>query len=146
MNSLADLAALLKRKGFTVGLTNGCFDLLHEGHRHLFKECLKHCDILFVAINDDESVKALKGKDRPVDTLEVRVEKLKKTGLVHAIAPFTAEAELLEIIQDIKPDMLIKGSDYAGRLITGDTFVKGKGGKVVLIPLLAGFSTTAKLH
>lgn len=135
-----------RAKGKIIGLTNGCFDLLHDGHKHLLKEAKKNCDILIVAINGDESVRRLKGSGRPVETKTVRVKNLISTKLVDWVVGFDTEQELLAIMKEVTPDILIKGSDYRGMSVTGAGYIQKVGGKVVMINLLDGFSTTKQIE
>lgn len=130
----------------TVGLTNGCFDLLHDGHRYLLRECRNYCDWLIVAVNTDDSVKRLKGVGRPVQKLEERMAALMALDEVDAVLKFETEKELLDIIREQRPSVLIKGSDYFGLNITGAGLVTSRGGKVIRIPLLAGVSTTQLIN
>ena len=128
-----------------IGCTNGCFDLLHEGHRHLLSEARKHCDALAIIINTDESVKRLKGQGRPIEHLQLRGQNLQSlypNDPNFCLGTISDERDLLEYIKIIHPDVLIKGSDYHGLSITGAGYVQKYGGKVVLIPLLPGYSTT----
>lgn len=131
--------------GKKIGLANGCFDLLHEGHLHLLKEAKKLCDVLVVAVNDDESVRALKGVGRPVNNRGLRFKALLTSKLADMIGSFNNEKDLLDFIKEVKPDVMFKGADYHGANIVGAGFVTSYGGKVVIIPLLDGFSTTNQI-
>lgn len=142
MNPIESLIQICRRKRWKIGFTNGCFDNLHEGHKYLLTECRKHCDILFVGINDDKSVKELKGKKRPFRALDIRIKALMDTELIGGVFPFNTEEELLSLIKEVKPNVMIKGSDYIGLGITGDTYVRQIGGRVILIPIKQGYSTT----
>lgn len=121
-----------------IGLANGVFDLCHDGHRHLIRECLKRCDRLIVAINDDASVRRLKSEGRPIWGLDRRaisvLSLLRETDIV---ASFSDELDLIELIREYKPDVLFKGDQYAGARITGDDFAA-----VELIPMLPEISTS----
>lgn len=130
----------LDRKNKTIVFTNGCFDLLHEGHKHLLSEAKKLGDLLIVAVNTDDSIKRLKGNSRPIETLETRINKLYDVEEVDFIISFPEDTPL-HLIQKIKPDLLVKGGDYLAEKIIGKDFVK----EVVIIPLLEGFSTTNQL-
>ncbi len=131
----------LKRKSNTVVFTNGCFDLLHEGHLHLLNEAKKFGDLLIVAVNDDASVQRLKGKTRPVESLEIRMKRLAALEIVDFVISFPEDTPLL-LIEKIKPNVLIKGGDYSPEHIAGKEFAK----KIIIIPLLEGFSTTQKIE
>lgn len=139
---IEDLVKLCRTKNWKIGFANGCFDNLHEGHRHLLAEAKKHCDILFVGINDDKSVKLLKGKKRPIKKIAERVAALMATELVAGTFTFNSEESLLALIMEIKPDVLVKGGDYVGLDLTGANYVREIGGRVILIPLKQGFSTS----
>lgn len=142
MKPVESLIQICRKKHWKIGLANGCFDNLHDGHKYLLTEARKHCNILFVAINDDKSVKLLKGKKRPFRRLDVRMEALMNTELVAMVLPFHTEEDLLELVMQINPNVLIKGADYVGLGMTGAEHVRQQGGRVILIPLLYGHSTT----
>jgi rfaE bifunctional protein nucleotidyltransferase chain/domain len=132
---------LLKKDGLCIGLANGCFDLLHMGHLKLLDESKQTCDFLIIALNSDKSVKLLKGDSRPIDNQNIRIKKLLNTDFVDAIILFD-ENTPLKIIQELLPDILIKGSDYEKKAIVGaDTVIKN-GGSIKIIKLLSGYSTT----
>ena len=132
---------LLKKNGLRVGFTNGCFDLLHQGHLYSISEAKKKCDYLIIGLNSDISVAKLKGSNRPIDEQAYRVLKLSKLNDVDAIIIFHDETPL-RLIKDINPDILFKGIDYKDREIVGSKFVKENGGKVELLDFLDGFSTS----
>lgn len=142
MTKVDSIIQLCRNKNWKIGFTNGCFDNLHEGHKYLLTESRKHCDILFVGINDDKSVKNLKGKKRPFRRLDMRIEALLQTDLVGGVFPFNTEEELLELVMWVKPDVFIKGGDYVGLGMTGADYVRERNGRVILIPLKYGYSTT----
>tara|TARA_B100000787_G_scaffold140237_1_gene109209 strand:+ start:1007 stop:1483 length:477 start_codon:yes stop_codon:yes gene_type:complete len=132
---------LLKKNGLRIGFTNGCFDLLHQGHLYSISEAKKKCDYLIIGLNSDISVAKLKGSNRPIDEQAYRVLKLSKLNDVDAIIIFHDETPL-RLIKDINPDILFKGIDYKDREIVGSKFVKENGGKVELLDFLDGFSTS----
>lgn len=125
------------RKNKTIVFTNGCFDLLHEGHFHLLKQAKKLGDVLIVAVNTDDSIKRLKGNARPIETLETRLSKLSEVVEVDYLITFSEDTPL-KLIQQVQPDILVKGGDYSPENIIGKEFVK----QVIVVPLLDGFSTT----
>ncbi|HLB07041.1 MAG TPA: D-glycero-beta-D-manno-heptose 1-phosphate adenylyltransferase, partial [Alphaproteobacteria bacterium] len=132
-------------RGLKLGLTNGCFDLLHPGHVSLLRTAKAECDRLIVAINSDQSVRRLKGPDRPVQLEEARAEVLASLEMVDAVVVFdddTPEA----LIAMIRPDVLVKGADYTEDRVVGGTFVKSYGGRVVLAPLSPQHSTTKTIQ
>src|ERR1700693_2023255 len=95
MSSLSGVVSIARAKGMKIGFANGCFDLLHDGHIHLLKECRKYCDVLVVALNGDESVKSLKGNGRPVDNRSMRFKKILDTKLADMVGTFEDERDLL---------------------------------------------------
>ena len=124
-----------------IGFTNGCFDLLHDGHLHLIREAKKRCDFLIIGVNSDESVKMLKGESRPIENQEQRVKNLSKMEEVDAVAIFNTETPE-NIIKYLNPDILLKGGDYNKTDIVGSKFIIENGGSVEVIDLLPGYSTT----
>ena len=131
----------LKKENISIGFTNGCFDLLHKGHIYSISEAKKKCDYLIVGLNSDISVIKLKGSNRPIDDQLNRILKLSKLDDVDAIIIFHDDNPL-KLIKDINPDILFKGADYKDKEIIGSEFIINNGGKVELIDILNGFSTT----
>lgn len=129
------------KKNKKIGFTNGCFDILHKGHLKLIRQTKKLCDVLVVGLNSDSSVKKLKGKNRPYNNILIRKKNLSKLNLISKIETFNQKTPI-KIIQNIFPDVLVKGGDYKKKEIIGSKLVKKNGGKVVLIKFLKGFSTT----
>ena len=130
-----------KQDGLKVGFTNGCFDLIHPGHISLIERAKKECDKLIVAINNDYSVKLLKGKHRPVQSDRSRASVLSALQSVDAVVIFS-EKTPIKLIKSIKSYLLIKGSDYKVNQIVGGNFVTNSGGRVKIIKLLPGFSSS----
>ena len=124
--------------------TNGCFDLLHKGHRDLIKQSSSFGDILIVGLNSDKSVKRLKGTDRPIQNEFERKNALLNTGYVNEVYIFDDDTPL-ELINLIKPDILVKGGDYTPNEIVGYEVVTSLGGKIKIVPLTPGFSTTSTI-
>ena len=142
--SLTDAKALREtwaREGLSVGFTNGCFDILHAGHVALLRQAAGTCDRLIVALNTDASVSALKGPTRPVQSEDVRAAVMAAVKGVDAVILF-GEPTPLEAIQELQPDVLVKGADYAEDQIVGADIVKTRGGRVVRVGLVEGQSTT----
>lgn len=139
-DKLATTCDGLRRRGKRIVFTNGCFDLLHPGHMWLLSRCASEGDVLFVAINDDASVRSLKGADRPIYPADERAEILLALRWVDYVTVFP-EPTPLETIEQVKPDVLIKGSEYKQDEIVGAEFVKKNGGCVVRIPMKEGHST-----
>jgi D-beta-D-heptose 7-phosphate kinase/D-beta-D-heptose 1-phosphate adenosyltransferase len=137
----ARLVADWRAHGLRVGLTNGCFDILHAGHVALLRAARRRCDRLIVALNTDASVARLKGPARPINPLADRAAVVSALAAVDAVVGF-AEDTPLELIRHLLPDVLIKGADYAPDRVVGADLVQAAGGELVLIELLPGRSTT----
>ncbi len=139
-----DRLAVWRRQGLAVGFTNGCFDLLHPGHVSLLAQARAACDRLLVGLNSDASVARLKGDGRPVQTEAARATVLASLTSVDAVVIFADETPL-RLIELLKPDVLIKGADYAKDEVVGAEVVEANGGRVVLAELAPGHSTTATI-
>ncbi|MCC6678470.1 MAG: D-glycero-beta-D-manno-heptose 1-phosphate adenylyltransferase [Phycisphaerales bacterium] len=133
-----------RRSGQRIVFTNGCFDVIHAGHITLLERAAAFGDFLVVAINDDASVHRLKGAGRPVNGLDDRAKVLGALAAVGAIVAF-AEDTPIELIRAVKPDVLVKGGDYTVDRVVGADDVLAAGGKVELINLVEGRSTTATI-
>ena len=129
----------------TIVFTNGCFDLLHKGHIDLLTRASEFGDKLIVGINSDESVKKLKGENRPIEDQKTRKKNLINIKYVDDVYVFE-ESTPLKIIKSICPDVLVKGADYSVSEIIGAKFVLGNGGKVRTVPLTPGYSTTKSIE
>ncbi len=140
-DELAVHVAELRRQGRKLVFTNGCFDILHAGHVRYFEFCRGLGDVLVVAVNSDESVRRLKGPERPVNNLEDRLTVLAGLGAIDIVSSFDDETPQ-RIIERVKPDILVKGEDYRNQVVVGREVVEGQGGRVVLAPLWPGVSTT----
>lgn len=121
--------------------TNGCFDILHVGHIRYLQEAAKLGDILIIGLNSDSSVQRLKGSERPINSEMERAEMLGALSFVDYVVLFNEDTPL-ELITRIKPDILVKGGDYAPDEVVGKKEVEERGGKLVLIPFVEGKSTT----
>lgn len=140
--TLEDL--LNKRKQWKdqkVVFTNGCFDILHLGHVDYLEKAASKGDKLIVALNTDASVSQLKGPTRPVNNQEARARIIAALSFVDAVVYFSEDTPLT-LIKQLKPDVLVKGSDYKISNIVGVDVVMGNGGKVETIELVEGYSTT----
>ena len=133
------------RRGFKVGFANGCFDLIHPGHVRLLSEARAACDRLIVALNTDASVKRLKGPSRPLQNEMARATVMASMSPVDLVTLFDEDTPL-EMIQALRPDVLVKGSDYTVDQVVGANLVQGWGGKVVLVTLREGHSTTGTIR
>ncbi len=141
LKELSEIRNKLKLEGKKVVFTNGCFDLIHRGHIHLFREAKKLADVLIVAVNDDSSVRRLKGEMRPIFSLEERLEILEAIEDIDYLVPF-AEDTPHKIISVLLPDLLVKGGDWRVDEVVGREEVEEAGGKVVIIPYLKGNSSS----
>lgn len=138
----ADHARAERKK---IVFTNGVFDLLHPGHVRYLQAARAQGDVLIVAINSDRSVSAIKGPTRPLTPEAERAEVLDALACVNAVVVFDEETPA-DIIQAVQPDVLVKGADWAPDKIVGRDTVEARGGKVVLMPVEQGWSTTAILE
>ena len=142
-----DLDDLLKKvekarsKGMRIVMTNGCFDILHAGHIHTLRQTASLGDCLILAINDDDSVRLIKGKSRPVNNLTHRLSVLAELRMVDWIIPFSG-ATPQTLIEAISPDILTKGGDYKAEEVDGYQHITGYGGQVVILDYIKGLSTT----
>jgi D-beta-D-heptose 7-phosphate kinase/D-beta-D-heptose 1-phosphate adenosyltransferase len=130
-----------RARGLRVGFTNGCFDVLHRGHVAYLAQARSWCDRLIVGLNSDSSVRDLKGEGRPINDLEARAVVLAGLASVDLVVPF-GEPTPLALIEAAKPDVLVKGSDYAPDQVVGADLVKGWGGVVKLADFVEGWSTS----
>lgn len=131
--------------GKTISFTNGCFDLLHEGHIASLNEAARHADFLVVGLNSDASVKKLKGPARPLNSEQSRALVLAALTMVDAVIIFEEDTPL-NLILEVNPDFLVKGGDYKPEEIAGAKEVLERGGKVIINPILPGFSTTGLIQ
>tara|TARA_B100000287_G_scaffold337852_1_gene323771 strand:+ start:81 stop:545 length:465 start_codon:yes stop_codon:yes gene_type:complete len=132
----------LKKQQNSIVFTNGCFDLLHKGHIDLLNKASTFGDILIVGLNSDNSVKTLKGKNRPIENEMSRSKKLLQISSVDFVIIFNSETPK-DLIMKIMPDVLVKGGDYNENDIVGSREVISAGGKVKTVALTKGFSTTS---
>ena len=135
----------LRLKNKKVVFTNGCSDILHLGHQTYLNQSKALGDFLIVAINSDESVKSLKGDDRPINNQELRSKNLLNLDCVDEVVVFS-EKTPLKLIEFLLPDVLTKGGDYNYENIVGSNIVEKNGGKVILLPYLKGYSTTTIIN
>ncbi|MBJ7328688.1 MAG: D-glycero-beta-D-manno-heptose 1-phosphate adenylyltransferase [Solirubrobacteraceae bacterium] len=140
-------SAVATRKAWTsqdlkVGFTNGCFDLLHPGHIRLLAEARATCDRLIVGLNTDASVKRLKGEERPIQTEVARAEVIGALRSVDLVVLFDGDTPM-ELIEQLRPDVLVKGADYTIETVVGADLVQSWGGEIALIDLVPGQSSTS---
>jgi D-beta-D-heptose 7-phosphate kinase/D-beta-D-heptose 1-phosphate adenosyltransferase len=138
---LDDRLAEWRKDGSRIGFTNGCFDLLHPGHVKLLREARAACDRLVVGLNSDASVVRLKGEGRPLQPQDARADVLAALEAVDLVVIFDEDTPL-KLIERVVPNVLVKGSDYTRETVVGHEFVEAHGGRVVLVELARGHSTT----
>ena len=147
MNKILEREALrnkleaLRKKGKKIAFTNGCFDILHVGHIRYLREAKKTADVLVLALNSDSSVRSIKGEKRPLMTENERAEVLAALEFIDFVTIFS-ELTPLELINYLKPDVLIKGGDWPEEKVVGRKEIKKWGGRVAIIPEVEGKSTT----
>ncbi|MFA4989251.1 MAG: D-glycero-beta-D-manno-heptose 1-phosphate adenylyltransferase [Candidatus Omnitrophota bacterium] len=141
LNALKKIIAKSKKQGKKIVFTNGCFDLLHYGHARYLQKAKGAGDILVVGVNSDVSVRKIKGRHRPVVDEENRLRLLAALASIDYLVLFK-EATPFKVIQELKPDILIKGADWNKNNIVGHDFVLEYGGKVQTVKLVKGLSTT----
>ncbi len=142
------LARQLQRWRFlqrSIVFTNGCFDILHEGHIFSLSQAAKEGDILIVGINSDASTKRLKGPSRPINNEHSRALLIASLVMVDAVVIFEEDTPL-QLITTIMPDVIVKGGDYTLDQVVGAKEVMASGGRVVINPVVQGFSTTGLLE
>jgi rfaE bifunctional protein nucleotidyltransferase chain/domain len=144
-NSLKEKVDTLRKEGKVVVFTNGCFDLIHIGYIRLLQKAREQGDCLVVAVNSDSSVRQIKGPDRPKVSEKERAEVVGSLGCVDWVTIFD-EPDPLVLIKLLKPDVLVKGSDWPEEKIVGASEVKETGGKVVRVQLVPGISTTGLIQ
>ncbi|MBI2969417.1 MAG: bifunctional D-glycero-beta-D-manno-heptose-7-phosphate kinase/D-glycero-beta-D-manno-heptose 1-phosphate adenylyltransferase HldE [Gammaproteobacteria bacterium] len=137
--------ATARERGERVVMTNGCFDLLHDGHVQFLEEARSLGDRLLVAINDDASVSRLKGRGRPVNSLQQRSRVLAALTAVDWVVGFPEDTPA-NLIEKLRPDVLVKGGDYSPDQIAGADCVRSSGGEIVVLPLLKGRSTSGTIE
>ncbi len=131
----------LKEAGKRIVFTNGCFDILHAGHVTYLQAAKAAGDLLVLALNSDSSIRVIKGEKRPLIPEDQRAQVVAALGCVDYVTVF-AEDTPLELIRYLKPDILVKGGDWKEEQLAGGADVKSWGGKVLLIPVVPGISTT----
>lgn len=144
----SDAAARCRRAraaGLSIVFTNGCFDILHAGHVMLLETARGLGDMLVVGLNSDDSVRGLKGPGRPVMPLASRAACLAALRCVDLVVPFD-EATPASLVDALEPDILVKGGDYSQDEVAGGESVIRRGGRVVIVPLLEGFSSTSAIE
>jgi len=131
-----------KNEGKKIVFSNGCFDLLHPGHIDYLGKATTYGDILIIGLNDDDSIRRLKGDSRPINPLNDRIAMLSALRSVDLVIPFSEDTPL-NLITALMPDILIKGGDYQPDDIVGAHEVRQHGGNVLVIPFLEGYSSSS---
>lgn len=139
---LDERLAAWRQGGRRIGFTNGCFDILHRGHIRLLAQARAACDLLIVGLNSDASTRRLKGHGRPLNPAGGRAEVLAAMEAVDLVVVFDQDTPL-ELIERVRPHVLVKGADYTREEVVGHDLVEAGGGRVVLVDLVPGHSTTA---
>jgi len=139
--SLANVLNDLRAAGQRIVMTNGCFDLIHTGHVRYLQQARALGNVLVVAVNDDDSVRRLKGESRPVNTLDDRMAVLAALSAVDYVVSFS-EYSPERLIEAFAPDVLVKGGDYAVEQIAGHESVLARGGEVRVLDFVDGHSTS----
>jgi len=142
INNIESHLAYWKLKNQKIVFTNGCFDILHRGHVEYLAQAANHGDVLVIGLNTDNSVSRIKGPSRPVQDEYARAILLASLNFVSAVILFDEDTPY-ELIKKVQPDVLVKGSDYNAEDIVGYDIVKAKGGEVVTIDFIEGYSTTS---
>ncbi|NQT91377.1 MAG: adenylyltransferase/cytidyltransferase family protein [Lentisphaerae bacterium] len=141
LDELARLLGLRREAGEKVVFTNGCFDLLHQGHISLVRFSKQQGDLLVVGVNSDASARALKGPNRPILGQQERAGMLAALADVDYVVIFDS-LEVTPVVERLRPDVLIKGGDYRPDGVVGHEIVESYGGRIVIAPLVEGISTT----
>jgi len=131
-----------RRQELRIGFTNGCFDILHPGHVKVLTAARGACDRLIVGLNSDASAQRLKGEGRPVQDERARAEVLAALKAVDLVVLFEEDTPI-KLIAQVRPSVLVKGGDYTREQVIGHEIVEANGGEVMLVDILAGFSTTS---
>lgn len=145
IETLIEKVERLKSDNNKIVFTNGCFDILHRGHFDYLRKSKGLGNFLIVGLNSDDSVRLLKGNDRPINNQNIRAENLSKLDYIDAVIIFNEETPE-KLINLLLPDILTKGGDYKINQIIGSEIVTNNGGKVKILPHIKGYSTTAIIN
>ena len=145
IETLIEKVERLKSDNNKIVFTNGCFDILHIGHFDYLLQSKSLGNFLIVGLNSDDSVRSLKGSDRPINNQNIRAENLSKLDYIDAVIIFNEETPE-KLISLLLPDILTKGGDYKINQIIGSEIVTNNGGKVKILPHIKGYSTTAIIN
>jgi D-beta-D-heptose 7-phosphate kinase/D-beta-D-heptose 1-phosphate adenosyltransferase len=145
VDSLLNKISQHRKENKTIVFTNGCFDVLHRGHIEYLQFCRQQGDIVIVGLNSDSSVKTIKGPERPINNQHDRARVLAALETVDYITIFN-EPDPINLLKKVRPDVLVKGEDWAVKGVVGREYVESYGGKVTLAPLVKGKSSTATIN
>ncbi len=140
-DKIADKCYEIRQRSNTIVSTNGCFDILHLGHIEYLEKASELGDFLIVGLNSQESVKRLKGRDRPVNSEITRISVIASLGFVDYCVIFN-EITPVELLKKIKPDIHVKGGDYSPDELIEKKVVEENGGIITILPLIPGYSTS----
>lgn len=141
-NKIEMICKKIRQEGKTIVTTNGCFDILHLGHVEYLQKASELSDILIVGINSQDSVRRIKGSDRPIMSEQGRVSVVAALGFVDYCVIFDEDTPI-ELLKTIKPDIHIKGGDYLPDGLIEKKVIEDNGGVIMILPLVAGYSTTS---
>jgi len=141
VDEAVDIRRNWQERDMQVVFTNGCFDLLHPGHVTYLEQARELGDALIVGLNSDDSIRRLKGEGRPINALQDRAHMLAGLRSVDLVVPFSEDTPI-ELIRALLPDLLVKGGDYNADEIVGAAEVRNAGGKVIVVPFMAGHSSS----
>jgi len=139
--AMREVVNLRRKEGQTIAFTNGCFDILHVGHVKYLEAARRMGDLLILGLNSDASVRAIKGEKRPLVPQAERAEVVASLESVDYVTLFD-ETTPLRLIEYLQPDCIVKGGDWKEASVVGGDLVRARGGKVVIVPLIEGASTT----
>jgi D-beta-D-heptose 7-phosphate kinase/D-beta-D-heptose 1-phosphate adenosyltransferase len=142
--SALDCASVWRKRGLKLGFTNGCFDLLHPGHLAVLSQAKAACDKLIVGLNSDASTKRLKGDDRPIQTESARAAVIASLEIVDLVVIFKEDTPAT-LVEALRPEVFVKGSDYSLEQIPEAKVVQAYGGEIILAKLAHGHSTSATI-
>ncbi len=148
MDALENLCALYKQQGRRIVFTNGCFDILHSGHVSYLNQARTLGDVLIVGVNNDASIRRIKGSQRPINPLQDRIHVLAGLTAVDHVISFGSEENdtPITLINSVKPDVFVKGGDYANKDLPEGPTVERHGGRIVILPLMPDRSTSRIIH
>jgi rfaE bifunctional protein nucleotidyltransferase chain/domain len=145
MNKIFKVGDKLLLPSLKIVFTNGCFDVLHPGHLQYLKKAHNLGEILVVGLNSDKSIRRIKGKDRPINNFEFRSSMLSYFQFIDFIVEFDEDTPI-DLIRRVRPNVLVKGSDYQNKEVIGSDLVKESGGEVVFLDYLEGYSSTSVIN